>query len=104
VLFNSYVFLFAFLPVVLVVWWTLRPPTVRLTFLALASYFFYGWWDWHFIPLLFTSTSVDFISGHMISRSDDPRRRKIVLVTALSINLAFLGSNADYRHIRLVRH
>jgi hypothetical protein len=27
VLFNSYVFLFAFLPVVLVVWWTLRPPT-----------------------------------------------------------------------------
>jgi len=91
VLFNSYVFLFAFLPVVLVVWWTLRPPTVRLTFLALASYFFYGWWDWHFIPLLFTSTSVDFISGHMISRSDDPRRRKIVLVTALSINLAFLG-------------
>ena len=31
-LFNSYVFLFAFLPTVLVVWWALRPPTVRLTF------------------------------------------------------------------------
>jgi D-alanyl-lipoteichoic acid acyltransferase DltB (MBOAT superfamily) len=91
VLFNSYVFLFAFLPIVLVVWWSLRPPTVRRTFLALASYFFYGWWNWHFIPLLIASTSVDYISGHIISRSDDPHRRKVALITALTINLGLLG-------------
>jgi alginate O-acetyltransferase complex protein AlgI len=91
VLFNSYIFLFAFLPTVLIVWWSLRPPTARLTFLTLASYFFYGWWDWRFIPLLVASTSVDFVSGRMISASDDPRRRKLVLATALTINLALLG-------------
>ena len=90
-LFNSYIFLFAFLPAVLVVWWSLRPPDVRLTFLALASYFFYGWWDWRFIPLLIASTSVDFISGRMISASDEPHRRKLVLATALTINLSLLG-------------
>ena len=43
-LFNSHVFLFAFLPAVLAGWWALRRwTTTRLAFLALSSYFFYGW-------------------------------------------------------------
>ena len=47
-LFNSYEFLFAFLPVVLIGWWSIRAPAARLAFLAAASYFFYAWWDWRF--------------------------------------------------------
>ncbi len=90
-LFNSQVFLFAFLPVVLIGWWGLRGATVRLGFLTLASWFFYAWWDWKFLPLMLTSTTVDYIAGRMISGSEDERRRKVVLIVALAFNLALLG-------------
>ena len=49
-LFNSYEFLFAFLPVVLIGWWGIRIPAARLAFLAASSYVFYAYWDWRFLP------------------------------------------------------
>ena len=52
-LFNSYVFLFGFLPAVLLGWWGLaRWKQLRLAFLTGASWFFYAWWDWRYLPLL----------------------------------------------------
>jgi alginate O-acetyltransferase complex protein AlgI len=91
VLFNSHVFIFCFLPLVLLGWWSLRRPTARLAFLAVASYVFYAWWSWHFLPLLLATTGVDYIAGHAIARSADERRRRVFLATALGINLALLG-------------
>jgi alginate O-acetyltransferase complex protein AlgI len=90
VLFNSHVFVFAFLPLVLAGWWGLRAPRARLTFLALASYVFYAWWSWHFLPLLWGTTAVDYLAAHAIVRSHDARRRAL-LASALTINLALLG-------------
>jgi alginate O-acetyltransferase complex protein AlgI len=91
VLFNSYVFIFCFLPLVLAGWWALRRPTARLAFLALASYVFYAWWSWHYLPLLAATTAIDYLAGHAIARSGDERRRRAYLVAALSLNLALLG-------------
>jgi alginate O-acetyltransferase complex protein AlgI len=91
VLFTSQIFLFAFLPLVLIGWWTLPRPGLRLAFLAGASYIFYGWWDWRFVPLMLASTTIDFVAGHLIARSEDERTRKALLVGALSINLGLLG-------------
>jgi alginate O-acetyltransferase complex protein AlgI len=91
VLFNSHIFIFCFLPLVLLGWWSLRPPTARLAFLAVASYVFYAWWSWHFLPLLLATTGVDYVAGHAIARSADERRRRVFLATALGINLALLG-------------
>jgi D-alanyl-lipoteichoic acid acyltransferase DltB (MBOAT superfamily) len=91
-LFNSHVFLFAFLPAVLAGWWGLRRwPTPRLAYLALASYFFYGWWNWHFVPLLITTTTADYLAGHAIVRTNDEQRRRAYLVAALALNLVLLG-------------
>jgi alginate O-acetyltransferase complex protein AlgI len=90
-LFNSHEFIFAFLPVVLIGWYALRPPAVRLGFLTLASWFFYAWWDWKFLPLMLTSTTIDYVAGRMLVSTDDERRRRVVLVTALAFNLALLG-------------
>jgi len=90
-LFNSYVFIFGFLPLALAGWWTLRRTSLRLTFITLASYFFYGWWDWRFVPLMIASTSVDYIAGGKIAASDSPVVRKRWLVCSLSFNLAILG-------------
>jgi len=89
-LFNSYEFIFAFLPLVLIGWYALRPPIVRLGFLTLASCFFYAWWDWRYLPLLLTSTSIDYVAGRLLVATGEERRRRIVLVTALSLNLALL--------------
>jgi alginate O-acetyltransferase complex protein AlgI len=91
VLFNSHVFIFCFLPLVLAGWWGLRGRTVRLTFLALASYFFYAWWSWHFLPLLVGTTAVDYLAGHALARTDDERLRRSYLATAIGINIALLG-------------
>src|SRR4051812_50111288 len=55
------------------------------------SWFFYAWWDWKFLPLMIGSTTVDYIAGRLISGSDDERRRKVVLILALTFNLALLG-------------
>ena len=90
-LFNSHEFIFAFLPLVLIGWYALRRPMLRLGFLTLASWFFYAWWDWRFLPLMLSSTAIDYGAGRLLVATDDERRRRAVLVTALSLNLALLG-------------
>jgi alginate O-acetyltransferase complex protein AlgI len=91
VLFNSYAFLFGFLPAVLLGWWTLPGRNPRLAFLTLASWFFYAWWDWRFLPLMLSTTSVDYWAARAIARSSDDRRRRVLLVGSLTINLCLLA-------------
>ena len=68
-LFNSYVFLFGFLPRVLArLVGSAAAKTLRLAFLTGASWFFYAWWDWRYLPLLIGATSVDYVAGLWISR------------------------------------
>jgi alginate O-acetyltransferase complex protein AlgI len=90
-LFNSYVFIFCFLPAALMGWWLLRGTSLRLIFITLASYVFYSWWDWRFLPLMIASTTVDYIAGGRIAASDSVPVRKRWLVYSLTFNLAILG-------------
>src|SRR5579862_6237216 len=90
-LFNSYAFLFAFLPCVLVGRWALRTKNQRLLFLTLASWFFYAWWNWKFLPLMLSTTSVDYIAALAIHRTEVARRRNLWLIGSLAVNLALLG-------------
>ncbi len=90
-LFNSYVFLFGFLPPVLVGWWGLsRWKPLRLAFLTGASWFFYAWWDWRYLPVLIGATSIDYVAGLLIARSDDEPRRRLLLAASLATNLGIL--------------
>ena len=61
-LFNSFIFLFGFLPCTLLGWWLLPTKPLRLAFLTGASWFFYAWWDWRYLPVLIGATSVDYIA------------------------------------------
>ncbi len=90
-LFNSYIFCLVFLPAVLAGWWLLPGARARLGFLTLASYLFYGWWDWRFVPLMLASTTADFVAGAAIDRSADPRHRRTILILLLAFNLGILG-------------
>jgi alginate O-acetyltransferase complex protein AlgI len=90
-LFTTHIFLFGFLPITLAGFWALRSTHLRLAFLALASYVFYAWWDWRFLPLMLASTTTDYVAALLLSRTDDPRSRHALLVVALSINLGLLA-------------
>src|SRR5262245_6572904 len=90
-LFNSYLFLFGFLPCTLVGWWLLPRKPLRLAFLTGASWFFYAWWDWRYLPVLIDATSVDYIAGLWISRTDDESRRRLLLTASLTTNIGILA-------------
>jgi alginate O-acetyltransferase complex protein AlgI len=91
-LFNSFSFL-VFLPVVFALYWlsSRRRSEWQNGVLLLASYVFYGWWDWRFLLLLAGSTLLDFFAGLGLGRQTDPGRRKIWLWVTVAINLSVLG-------------
>ena len=92
-LFNSYAFLFGFLPVVLVGFYLTAAVsrTGAAAWLGLASLFFYGWWSWAALPLLIGSIVVNYAFGRMIVGPGGGSRRRTLLTLALGINLATLG-------------
>ena len=60
-------------------------------FLLVASYVFYGMWDWRFCSLIAISTVVDFFVGKAIQTSDDDSKRKKLLWISMASNLGILG-------------
>ncbi|NGZ87104.1 MBOAT family O-acyltransferase [Duganella aceris] len=90
-LFNSFGFLFFYLPVVLGGYLLLSrwAPGRTTAWLAVASLFFYGYWDVRFLPLLMASITFNFWVARRMSASG--RRRKPWLGFALAANLALLG-------------
>lgn len=91
-LFNSHIFLFLFLPAVLLLRWMPGVSTqFRLTALVASSYLFYGWWDWRFTGLLALSTLVDYEIGNRIASTDIHSRRVKWLIASLVTNLGLLG-------------
>src|SRR5207249_2541587 len=60
-------------------------------FLLIASYFFYGWWDWRFLALMAGSTTMDFLIAQKITSAPDGRTRKHWLIFSLVLNFGILG-------------
>jgi alginate O-acetyltransferase complex protein AlgI len=91
-LFNSYEFLFLFLPTVLAVFFVLgrRSHRAAMGWLAAASLFFYGWWYAPYLALLLISVLWNFAGGLAIARSVEPLRYRL-LVLAVAGDLALLG-------------
>ncbi len=95
-LFNSYAFIFAFLPMTLLGFFVLAGVNRKLAagWLAAASLFFYGWWNPVYVGLLVASFLFNYALGVTIVRTrtaGDVRRCKRLLVFALAVNLAVLG-------------
>ncbi|UVI30841.1 MBOAT family O-acyltransferase [Paenibacillus spongiae] len=109
-LFNSYVFIFAFLPVTVIVYFLLtkfRLSYAAKVWLALASLFFYGWWDVKYVPLILGSIAFNYTVGRLLmmkksgsqdagdgqaSYLDEPGRgkRKALLVLGIVSNVGLL--------------
>ncbi|WP_372756425.1 MBOAT family protein [Mariniflexile sp.] len=59
--------------------------------ILVASYVFYGWWDWRFLSLILLSTLVDYYVAQNIGRQDDKRKRKQWLWVSVIFNIGLLG-------------
>lgn len=91
-LFNSLEFMI-FLPIVFLLYWFITNKNLRLQngLIVVASYVFYGWWDWKFLSLIFFSTVVDFLVGKKLLNESKESKRKHLLWVSIFINLGFLG-------------
>lgn len=91
-LFNSIDFA-VFLPIVFALYWLIPKHRIRLqnVLLLVASYVFYGWWDWRFLSLIVLSSTVDYIVGIAMHREQAALRRRLLLLTSLTVNLGLLG-------------
>ena len=90
-LFNSLRFLFVFLPVTYVGFWTLKSKTKRYVWLTITGYAFYASWDYKFCALMAFSTLVAYGAGLGFLRWKDPLRRRLCLVIPVTTDLALLG-------------
>jgi alginate O-acetyltransferase complex protein AlgI len=88
--FNSFTYAL-FLPVVLVSYWVVRRRRPQNWLLLVASYIFYGAWDYRFLGLMWVSTLTDFAVGRLLESSTDEKRRKRIFLISLAVNLGILG-------------
>jgi alginate O-acetyltransferase complex protein AlgI len=88
-LFDSPVYFVFLIPVVLAYW--RLSHRAQNVFLLLASYFFYGWWDWRFLALMIGATTADFFIAHKVVPGAPDSKRKRWLIFSLVLNLTILG-------------
>jgi alginate O-acetyltransferase complex protein AlgI len=90
-LFNTYEFIYLFVPIVLIGFYSIPRIHFKILFLTLASYFFYGFWNYQFIPLLLGSTLIDFFVGKKIHQTESLAKRRTLLLVSMITNLGVLG-------------
>ncbi|RRQ50261.1 MBOAT family protein [Maribacter algicola] len=91
-LFNSFEFL-VFLIVVFGLYWLVFNTKTKYqnVLLLLASYSFYGWWDYRFLSLIFISTLVDYVVGLQIHGTVKASQRKVLLGISMAFNIGLLA-------------
>src|ERR1700681_2463685 len=93
-LFNSFEFLLAFLPVVVAGYFAFNRLSGRWgnTWLVAASLFFYAWWRAEYLALLAASIAVNFTVGRAIMRrAAQGLPTRAILIAGIAFNLALLG-------------
>jgi alginate O-acetyltransferase complex protein AlgI len=93
VLFNSYIFIFLFLPATLIVYFLLNNRKLTLAskaWLVFASLFFYGWWNPIYVPLILGSILFNYAIGVTLSGAKNSQS-KLILVSGIAGNLGLLA-------------
>lgn len=88
-LFNSFVF-WGFFLLVLVAY-RISPHRIQNRLLLVASYIFYGYWDWRFLSLILISTVTDFFIAQWLDSTSLDKRRKTYVTISIAANLTLLG-------------
>ncbi|SIS47784.1 D-alanyl-lipoteichoic acid acyltransferase DltB, MBOAT superfamily [Neptunomonas antarctica] len=91
-LFNSYTFIFAYLPLTMLIFFAfsrLGNITMALTSLVACSLFFYGWWNPAYLGLIVVSIGWNYFLGRLLEK--DRIQRKALLWLGIVSNIAVLG-------------
>lgn len=97
-LFNSIEFAY-FLPIVFLIYWAIGYAHIKDTlklrlqnaFVVIASYVFYGWWDWRFLLLIAFTSFCSWGSGLLIAKSSTPKAAKAWTAANIVLNLSILA-------------
>ena len=87
--FNSIAFI-VFFPVFLTIYWMLSGRS-RIAATLIASYLFYGYWDYRFLALILLSTLVDYCVGLGLGKASRTWARRGLLLLSVSVNLGILA-------------
>ena len=82
-----------FLPIVFLLYWFVfnRNVKVQNLFILVASYIFYGWWDWRFLFLIVFTSLCSYSCGVIIEKyRETPRKAKLVSALNIIVNLLIL--------------
>lgn len=90
-LFNSYQFLFLYLPLTLLGYYLITKKNLQLWFLFFSSVFFYAYWSTTYVFLLLFTVVLDFYVAKNIYYAKTKRVRKALLLTSMTANLTILG-------------
>ena len=95
-LFNSVEFVFGFFPVAVLVFFAVarRSQAAAAAWLAVASLFFYGWWNWIYVPLLAVSAAFNYLCGVRLAhfvREHRSRAAGALFAFAVGADLLLLG-------------
>ena len=93
-LFNSFEFIFLFLPITLFGFFFIgrrNNHQIAISWLILSSLFFYAWWNPAYLALMLFSILFNYAFGRMLSSGEKPNIRKYLLWVGVLTNLGFLG-------------
>ena len=91
-LFNSFSFIFVFLPVVVAAYYVLPRHRARLAWIVVASYVFYAYAAWWYPALMAASTAISFAGGLAVASPRFAPRRRTVLAATIALLLLLLGA------------
>lgn len=90
-IFNSISFAVFFAGFFVLYWFVFKQNLKLQNLLILiGSYIFYAWWDWRFLSLLIGNSLLNYYLGIYISKTDDEKKRKLLLYTGLLTGLGGL--------------
>ena len=93
-LFNSYIFVLAFLPIVLIGYFGLNhfhKYSAAKVFLILASLFFYGYFNWWYLLIIVSSVGLNYLLSRVMLREKTGKAlRRIAFAIALTLNIGSL--------------
>ena len=95
-LFNSYEFIFLFLPITFFVYFFLnskRLTEISKGFLVFSSLFFYSWWNIVYLPIILVSMLFNYVLGNSLSKDDVKKsvKKKSLLIFGIVANLSLLA-------------
>lgn len=101
-LFNSYEFIFAFLPITFFIYFYLNSKRLAVAskgFLVFASLFFYSWWNIAYLPLILISMLFNYVVGNSLAKASFENKKglnksfskKSILIFGIVANLSLLG-------------